>query len=774
MAHSDEWKHVNEDGTTTIRSCTWSPPGEHPIGWGVEYTVDAEGNLLKVEGDESHPIYGGRLNCKMLDLVEYVNHPDRLLYPMKRAHEDRGKDKWERITWDEAWDIIVTNVTEIKEKWGARSIVVHGGTGREAVMYSYPLCFAALQSPNYCNSISGWACYGPRCTVADFILGAGYPEIDYAGFFPDRFDNPEYVQAEYVICWGKAPLASDPDGLHGHALIDMMKRGTKIICIDPRITWLGCREGNWTIQLKPGTDACLALGLLNVIISEELYDHDFVENWCFGFDELKERAAEYPVEYVSEVTWVPEEQIVELGRYIGTHHPGSIAWGLAVDQQTNGIQAAQAILSIAAITGNLDVPGGVTVGAPNSFLGKWRMDARQEVDPDDWAQRLGAEEYPALAYAHATTHPDLTCEVFETGEPYEIHMSWFNSTNLISPSNSVQPKRWYEALKRTDFAVATDCFMNPTIMAYADIVLPLATTNEHDGIVIPHFGRNSIFLGAMNKASQRGECKSDLEILLELGKRLNPKAWPYKDPVDFFDQQLEESYGFKFEDLRKMGCYQPGYTYKKYEKALLRPDGEPGFNTVTGKVELYSTVYEAWGEDPLPYYEEPKWSQVSHPELKTQFPLIMTTGARDYASFHSEHRGLPTMREVTPWPVIEIHPETAEAHGILEGDWVEVYNQFGSAREKAHITDVVEPRVVHARHGWWYPEQNAEEPNLYGVWKSNINSLIPLKCVGKLGFCAPYKGVMCNIRRVEGLDGDIPESVAAFDRIGDTALGNEN
>ena len=130
---------VNEDGTTTVRSCTWSPPGEHPIGWGVEYTVDAEGNLLKVEGDESHPIYGGRLNCKMLDLVEYVNHPDRLLYPMKRAHEDRGKDKWERITWDEAWDIIVTNVTEIKEKWGARSIVVHGGTGREAVMYSYPL-----------------------------------------------------------------------------------------------------------------------------------------------------------------------------------------------------------------------------------------------------------------------------------------------------------------------------------------------------------------------------------------------------------------------------------------------------------------------------------------------------------------------------------------------------------------------------------------------------------------------------------------------------------
>ena len=195
-------------------------------------------------------------------------------------------------------------------------------------MYGYPLCFAVLQSPNYCYSQSGWSRHGPRCTVADFILGAGYPEIDYAGFFEDRFDNPEYRLSENrSIRRGKAPLASDPDGLHGHALIDMMKRGTKVICIDPRITWLGTREGNWSIQIKPGTSACLALGLLNVIISEDLYDHSLLRrNWCFGFDELAERASEYPVDYVSEMTWVPEDQIVALARYIGTTHPGSIAW----------------------------------------------------------------------------------------------------------------------------------------------------------------------------------------------------------------------------------------------------------------------------------------------------------------------------------------------------------------------------------------------------------------------------------------------------------------
>ncbi len=222
--------------------------------------------------------------------------------------------------------------------------------------------------------------------MADFILGAGYPEIDYAGFFADRFDNPEYRQAEYVICWGKAPLASDPDGLHGHALIDMMKRGTKIICIDPRITWLGTRRATGRIQIKPGTDACLALGLLNVIISEDLYDHDFVENWCFGFDELAERAAEYPVEYVSESHLGPRGPDSGLGP-LHRHAPirGASPGVWRSTSRRTASRPAQAMLSIAAITGNLDVPGGLTVGAPNSFMGKWRMDTRQEVDPNDWS-----------------------------------------------------------------------------------------------------------------------------------------------------------------------------------------------------------------------------------------------------------------------------------------------------------------------------------------------------------------------------------------------------
>jgi len=712
-----------------------------------------DGKLVHVEGDEEHPITQGRLCPRCLDLKEFVYNPDRVIYPMKRDPKDRGKDKWEQITWDETYDLIVEKANGVKRDYGAESIVVFGGTGREACLYYYPLAFAALQTPNVCYAQSGWSCYGPRCSITDYILGAGYPEIDYAGYFPDRFDNPDYVVPKYIVCWGKAPLASNGDGLFGHSIIDLMKLGTKIIMVDPRITWLGTREGNMTLQLKPGSDAALALGLLNVIINEDLYDHDFVENWCYGFDELKERVQEYPPEKVEEYTWVPKEQIIEVARLLGKNHPTSIAWGLAVDQSPNGVQMGHAIIAIAAITGNLDTPGGMTIGPPESLLGRWRMESRGELTEELWDKRIGAAEWPALSTAMATTQPDETLDTLESGKPYEIKMAWFNSTNLLAPTCSAQPKRWYEALKKMEFSVVQDCFMTPTAMALADLFLPLPSFAEHDGLVLPHYGRNTVFVGAMNKAFSVGDCRSDMQVCLELGQRLNPKAWPWKDVDEFFDEQLKSELGFDLEGLREQGLYQPGYTYKKYEKGMMRFDKEPGFNTVTGKVELNSTLFDSWGEDPLPYYEEPRYSQVSHPELADEYPLMLTTGARTFTSFHSEHRQMATLREITPDPIMEIHPDTAAKLGISEGDWVGIENMFGKANEKAHITPILHPRVVHATHGWWYPEQDGEEPNLSGVWKSNINSLIPHKCIGKLGFGAPFKSIMCKVYKVDGLDG---------------------
>ncbi len=752
MAYPKEWQTVREDGTVATRSNTWSPPGSHPVGYGVK-VITKDGELLRVEGDNDNPITGGRVNAMNLALREYTYSPDRILYPMKRDPKDRGKDKWERITWDEAIDTCCDKINEMKEKYGAESIVVFGGTGREACIYYYALGFSAIGTPNVCYAQSGWACYGPRCSVTDYILGAGYPEIDYAGYFPDRFDAPDYVLPEYLVLWGKEPLPSNPDGLFGHSLVDMMKRGTKIISIDPRITWVGARSGNINLQVRPQTDTALALGLINIMFENGWYDKDFVENWCFGWEELKERAQEYPVEKVSEITWVPAEDILRVAKIIGHANPVSWCWGLAFDQNKNGVQLCQAFLSLCAMTGSIDSPGGITCGPPAALLGKWRMEQRSALSDELWSKRIGAEAWPGLSTGMATTQPDETLETLETGEPYEIHMGWFNSSNFLTPTCSAQPKRWHACLIKLDFNVVQDVVMTPTAMACADIFLPLTTWAEHDGIVVTHFGRNCVFLGPINKALEVGECKSDIEVCMAIGSRLNPEWWPWETVPAFFDDQLKEL-NMTFDDLREAGMYQPGYTYKKYEKGMLRFDGEPGFNTVTGQVEMMSTLYGAWGEDPLPYYEEPNYSQISRPQDAEKYPLIMTSGARKYTSFHSEHRHVPSLREIDPWPVIEINPIDAEKYGITEGDWVEVYNMFGEARNKAQIVPTIAPGVVHTTHGWWFPEQDGEEPNLYGVWKSNVNSLVPHFNVGKLGFGAPFKGVMCEIKRVMSLDQD--------------------
>ncbi|MBP2632024.1 MAG: Acetylene hydratase [Firmicutes bacterium] len=745
-----EWQEQLEDGTRIVRTCGWSPPGDHPAGCGMKLHIK-DGKLVKVEGDPEHPISQGRLCVRCLSLPDYVYHPDRITHPMKRVGK-HGENKWEQITWDEAWDIIVSKVKHYQKNYGNESIVVFGGTGREACLYYYPLGFSSLQTPNVCYPLSGWSCYGPRCAITDYILGAGYPEIDFAGNFPDRYDNPNYKLPKYIMLWGKMPLASNPDGFYGHSLIDMMKRGTKIILIDPRMNWMATRAEHWC-QLRPGTDTALALGLLNVIINENLYDHEFVEQWCYGFDELKERVQEYPVDKVAEITGVSAEKITEVARVFATAKPSAIQWGLAVDENPNGVQLGHAILSIVAITGNLDVPGGLLLGPRAALMGKWRVETRGQMPEELWEKRIGAKEWPALANALATTHPDETLDTLETGKPYELKMGWFNSTQPITATNTAAPQRWHKALQKLEFNVVQDLFMTPTAQAFGDIFLPLPTFAEHDGVVLTHFGRNSIFLGAMNKAFTVGECKSDIEVCIELGRRLYPEHWPWKTAEEFFTDQLKPELGISFDDLRHEGLYQPPREYYKYKTGKLREDGEPGFSTVTGLVELKSTLFEQWGDDPLPYYKEPPYSPVSTPELAKEYPLILTTGARKFTSFHSEHRQIEALRDIDPDPMMEINPDTAEKLGIREGDWVMIENQFGKAREKAHLQNGMRPDVVHATHGWWFPERDkgeeAEEPNLYGVWDANINTLIPHKHIGKLGFGAPFKSILCKVYKAE-------------------------
>jgi anaerobic selenocysteine-containing dehydrogenase len=532
-----------------------------------------------------------------------------------------------------------------------------------------------------------------------------------------------------------------------------MKRGMKLIVVDPRATWTAMRA-EYHLQLRPGTDAALALALLNAVIATDDYDKDFVDRWCYGFDELKERAAQYSPEWAEEVTGVSAEDIRDAARCL-VQKPSTASLGLAVDQNPNCLQIGHAVWAIFAICGDLDIPGGIKLGQTGRSVGSTgrggvgRTDVKADENPLPIA---GHEQYPAMDFIINTTQPDCTLDTLLTGNPYPIEFIFLQSTNLISSCITQQPKRWYEALRHKEFICATDLFITPTIQGLADIVLPVATALEHEGLVTFHGCNQPGQFHAITQVMEReGECKSDLEIMLELQHRINPDATePKWHSVEAYLTDKVRSNADVTIDWPTLKSWVYGryeIPYRQYELGLMRADGSPGFKTPTGRVELYSTTMQRVGEDPLPYYEEPRFSKLARPEWAEEFPLILTTGARRFTSFHTEHRQIPTLREIHNAATLQINPKTAEKYDIQTGNLVYIENPWGRAKLVADVTPIVKEDVVAADHGWWYPEDRDTE--LFSVWKSSVNSLMPHKEIGKLGLGALYKSLPCKLYRAD-------------------------
>jgi anaerobic selenocysteine-containing dehydrogenase len=508
--------------------------------------------------------------------------------------------------------------------------------------------------------------------------------------------------------------------------------------VDPKVTWMSTHAEEH-LRVRPGCDAALALGMLNVIINEDIYDHEFVEKWTYGFDELKECVQEYTPGRVAEITWIPEEKIIRAARLLANAKNATMQWGVAVDMTKEALPAGQAIASLFWITGNADIPGGIIIPPEIlNYAGGW---GRELISEEQAAKRIGLQKYKLLQFGFQVAHSDLLQEVMETGEPYKIHASWIQTSNAISCMGA-DPKRLYNNLVKLDFNVCVDLFMTPTIMALADVVLPAATFLERDGIRV---GDGAQRAEVINKITQVGECKSDMEINLELGRRFNPEAWPWADVQEMFSFMLKDT-GMSFKELQQNApAYMP-FEYRRYEKGLLRPDGQPGFNTQTGRIELWSTFYSGAGLSPLPYFEEPSPGPGANPELLEEYPLVLTTGARIWSMFHSEHRQIKRMRAMRPDPIIEVNPKTLEEYGLAEGDWVWVENTLGRAKRRIKATPVLDPRIVSCDHGWWLPEADPEK--LFDVFDLNINNLVPWN-PGKSGFGSNYKTTLVKLYKVK-------------------------
>ena len=672
------------DATTVLKSVCRSCHG----GCGVLLHVRGD-RLVKVEGDRESPLNHGRLCPIGTVTLDLVYHPDRLQYPQRRVGA-RGSGQWHRISWDQALDEISERLLAIRDQFGAEAIALGTGTGRHHIRWVSRFGHA-LGTPNWCEP--GFAqCFHPRVNTCILTFG-DFPVSDYTGD----------VSPACIMFWGHNPTNSGPDGETRFNVLEALDHKPKIIVIDPRQTDLAKRADVW-LQVRPGVDDALALSMLNVIIGEKLYDDLFVARWTHGFEALRERVRDYSPEWAEPITWVAADKIRAAARLFATTKPALLEWGCAIEHTPKCIQTVRAVSMLPALTANIDIPGGWVFGMHG--LGRFPS-LIENLTPEANAKRLGADHFKLLGGEGAdlpAAHIPTLLRAMREGQPYPVKAFLVFGNNTLS--TYANASLVYDSLMKLDFMVCADLFMTPTA-ELADIVLPAASWPELNQLAgLPTIAANVVL--AQQKAVRIGECKSDEEIFVDLARRM-------KLPVgqDVLDAQLAAGeVGITFDELKQRGFFKVPFKYRKYENG--------GFKTPTGKIELYSTRFEALGYPPLPYYEEPPESPISSPEVARDYPLVLTTGGRIPFFFNSEHRQIANLRKARRHPVAEIHPTTAARYGIVEGNWMWVETRRGRMQQKAKLTSGIDPRVIHVEHGWWFPEEPAPE---YGIWKSNVNLL---------------------------------------------------
>jgi anaerobic selenocysteine-containing dehydrogenase len=674
-----------------------------------------DGKVIKVEGDPNSPISHGTLCTKGLAITQLAYHPDRILYPMKRTGA-KGEGKWERITWDEALNIIVEKFKKVIDQYGPESIVVGQGTGRDYESHLYRFA-NLLGTPNVLTA--GHMCYVSRVGSTLITVGT-LPIADYEG------------EPKCIVMWGCNPQWTNPDEYKGENFWRAYKKGAKLICIDPRKGFIANKADLW-LQIRPGTDAALSMGFHRVIIEEELYDKEFVENYVNGWDAFKERVIkDYPLERVQEITWIDKDLIQKAARMYATIKPACIHWGVPTEQTNNCVNYTRATAGLMAITGNLDAPGGnaLFVNPPTRTVAEFSR--HRDLSPEQQQKRLGGDQFK-LGARVALINPKKAWDAILTGLPYPLKAGILCGSNpVVTRANA---KEAYEALKKIEFLAVIDFFLTPTA-ELADIFLPSGTWLEQNHVA-DNWKRHGFVL-ARQKCVEIAECWQDHKIFLELGKRMG-QEWPntVEDALDY----LLEPAGLTWEQFKEKGYLQGEMVYYKYKQR--------GFSTPTKKVELYSTVLEKWGYDPLPKYVEIPESPVSTPHLLKDYPYILNAGLRTPTFFHSANRQIPALREIRPDPIVEIHPDTAEKHHIKDGQWVYIASPRGRIKQRAKLNNNIDPRVVVAEHGWWFPEQ--KDPG-HGWNVSNVNiltnnayeTLDPAMGSTNLRVC------LCNISPCEG------------------------
>ena len=669
--------------TTVVGAC----PHDCPDTCSILTTVE-DGKAIAVRGNPDHPFTRGRLCVKVNNYEERVYSDKRVLYPLKRVGP-KGSRQFQRISWDEAIETIATRWKSIIAKDGAQAILPYSYLGTQGIINGLnvgdPLfnkLGATVSERTFCDSGS--------CTAYMMTIGPT-PGVD-----PESF-----VHSKYILLWACNTLGTNS---HHWPFIEQAKKaGAKLVVIDP-VRTRTARLADWHIPIRPGTDAALALAMINVIIKENLVDRDYIDKHTIGYEELAERASTYTPEFAAQETGIPVEDIVKLAREYATTPPAVVRIGVAVERHAGGGQTVRAIACLPGLIGAWKHVGGGLLQLPIwAFPVKWEVLMRPDLQPEKMrvlnSWRLG---------------PALTGEL--GFDPLIKSLFVYNANPMAMVTEQTKLE---QGLAREDlFTVVSEHFLTDTA-SYADIVLPATTQLEQKDIM---FSWGHLYLSYNNPAIEPlGEAVPNTELFRRLAK-----AMGIEDPSFYRtdDEMIEASLdwtnpvlqGITLEDVKAKG-----YTRLTVPSADdWAPHREGNFPTPTGKCEFKSTItgggnfvvplfrqgyngdQDGTPVDALPHYISPNENPQTTPALAKRYPLSLIT-PKSHAFLNSNYGNLPAQTaQAGEEQAVFLHPADAEQRGIVAGAPIRVFNDRGAFEAFATISPDVMPGVVMAPAGYWH------------------------------------------------------------------------
>ena len=690
--------------------CAICSPGHH---CGVDCYVK-DGKIIRVEGTPEHPYNHGHLCTKGSALRNAVYREDRIKTPLRRVGQ-RGEGKFEPISWDEAYQTIAQKLNEVKEQYGPSSVAFLSGYCKwyRPIFHRFAHVFGSVNFGTDDSTCSAAMVIANKVTAG---TGAG-PDMAHANTFLGwNFDG--YYSAHLSVL----------------GVQKLKERGGKVIIIDIRQTPASKNLADIFLQINPGTDGALALGMAKLIIDNGWADMDYVEKYTYGFEQYKALADQYPLDKVAKITGLDPNDIYEATKLYATNGPACTNFSAsALVHHINGFNSHRAIFCLTALTGNFDRAGG-NIPNPATYLHKpagFKMrehEFRSNRYPGG-VERIGAERFPLWnAQFDEIQGMDLLRQL-EEDKPYPVRAIFALGMNAkMYP----QTDDLLRAMKdKLDFFVDTDVYMTMTAK-YADIVLPACTSVERSELKAYQGG---YLLYTKPAIQPLYESRSDVDILCDLARIMNLDDEYLQKGYEASLDWMMEGCGLTVADLKKsdLPVKVPAAKWPVEPGKCLRD----GFKTPTGKFEFYSTAIAAidpkYGLDPLPSYYD-SLSDQNDEETRENYPFYLCTGARLAHAIHSRAHETPWLRSLRPNPTCEINPQDGKRLGLKEGGDVELYSPYGSIRVKVKFTHKIKPGVIMMLHGYT---------------EANVNLLIGRDHLDPYSGFPGFKGMRCNIRNVQ-------------------------